>query len=259
MCRIHARYVFSHSSHGSAVPLEEKLLREIEKQFHGDGESTEGSSNYHFFVLESLLELFLHAEAISPAFASRLEVRLPLARFAVDLLSEDGWWPVLGDADGGFGTGLFQTGNPNCRRVLGMALNQWFRMEQGFSPPVFYPGLGLGICRSPDADSPAVLTFLAGPAREQFGVHMSHHHADRLSITLRQGSSTVFTDPGTHCYNEHLEGRFAQHPMRIPFFLSGVDHLDVGTLRFGVGSFPKRLHCTPDFRDSDWPVRRQSN
>jgi len=251
--RLHFRYVFNKSPAPIKTQvLETLLLREIHKQFWKDGSPGEGSVNYHFFVLESLYELFLHAEVASPTFASQLKSQLkPIIEFALSILGPDGDWPIIGDADGGLGTGLFPLQQCLDRRPLAAALRRDWSLKDTGKESQFFPGLGMGIFRCDKTQS--ILYAMVGPDTPRPAVHRSHHHADRLSFVLTRRGRALLADPGTFSYNGSMAERVRDRETsshNAPGF-AGKNQMDVTTARFGVGILPVRHHTL--FQDSHTP------
>ena len=240
--RLQFRYVFEGSS--APIPiqrLERRLLREIQKQFWRDGSPGEGSVNYHFFVLESLYELYLHALCERPAFAVQLhEAMSPLVRFGLAMLDDEGRWPTIGDTDGGIGTGLFCFQGAQERRSLKQALTRTWQASAVHDSVELFRGLGVARLRPSKKDLRVYL--MLGPKAQRPGVHRSHHQADRLSMVLQKGNRTLLADPGTYTYNGSMPERVRDRitsSHNAPG-VAGVPQMDVSTYRFGVGPLPSR-------------------
>ena len=242
--QIHFHYVFPHSSsRKKVVQLQVQLLHEIDKQFWSDGSPGEGSVNYHLFVLESLLEVYLHASLSAPEFSLQLQRSMtPLARFAQAMIREDGSWPALGDTDSGIGSSLFVLLGSNNRLGTTQLLRVLFKEEDSLSiPGIYFEGLGMASCGS--SNSSMRIHALVGPKSPRPGVHLSHHHADRLSFVLWKDGIEFLTDPATSSYNGGMaerarDRRTAAH--NAPG-IHGLDQMDVSSLRFGISDLPQSL------------------
>ncbi len=219
--------------HGLAL-----VRRELGQQFWEDGAPAEGSTGYHFFVLESAIELAAQCRHLAMRLSDAARQRLrAMVEFAAEVVHPDGTIPRVGDDDGGRGFRLSDVKDARDRRgvVLAGAMlfamdriagslpvpyeealwllgprieSRWYRLARPGRAPLarVFQNAGFAVLR----DRPAVgvgaggarqhLVFCGGPVQLRPGVDRAHMHADGLSLVWWLDGREVFTDPGTWAY-----------------------------------------------------------
>jgi len=201
-----------------------KILHdELDNQFTSECVHSELSGYYHRYSVDLYLHAIMLCEmndiGLSPEFK---EKTMRMVDYLYNLRRPDGFWPQIGDSDGGKLCWLEFDDVCDYSAVLSTAAilfrhPQWYddlKYETVWllglpgedEKPVIngervkqksfqYAGSGYSVLRSEDEEN--YLLFDHG----KFGYRDSaHSHADSLSFELGIGRQPVFIDPGTYCY-----------------------------------------------------------
>lgn len=265
--------------------------REIEKQIWEDGPSGELSTNYHLFVLDSLLivKALLNKNGISLPLKTdnRIEKMIEYSMF---MTRPDGTIPKFGDNDSGRAYRLVNL-NPEDRRSYLSTGTVFYKrgdfkfVSSGFSVETllllgsngfniynsvesrepdkkssFFTGAGIGYFRNDWTEKSDYFAFRGGPTSLRNNVSTSHNHADFLSFEFYSKGKNIFIDPGTYLYGKDDRWRFyfrktmAHNTVEI----DGNDSLNVTASRFGVPEMYKsvlnNLICRDEFDFIDMTV-----
>lgn len=248
------------------------FYREILKQIWEEGFSAEAASNYHLFVMESILQLWILLRKNNIKIPAVVEDRiLNMACFTMYLIRPDGTIPAMGDNDSGrafrlseadpqdrrgiialtavlFGRGDMKFVSGGCREEV-----LWLLGSDGFDrfeslvrqkpseSSKFFRQAGLGIFRDGWDGTEEYVVFRGGAAEKRKAVSTSHNHADLLSFEYWYRGKPFFIDPGTYLYNAEDEWRyvFRKTESHNTVAVDSADQFDVTSGRFGVGEIPR--------------------
>ena len=208
------------------------LWSELPRQVYPDGVDYEGSTSYHRFVLELLLDARLLATRSGVSVPPGVDDRLTrMVAFSRAVAGPEGAGPMLGDADDGFVWRFHPRAGDDHRAAvaLGALALETPRDEGELPPEVLWLG-GPDGCRRLDG-APRGLplptsafthggVFVLGDALSRGvvdcghlgmgpGGHGGHGHLDTLSLVLWAGGQPLLVDPGTFTYTGDLEWRRA--------------------------------------------------
>jgi hypothetical protein len=244
------------------------LEMEADKQLWENGPSGEGSTGYHCFVLESLLQVCIlgrkQGVPFSPSFEKKVERAI---EYVMHLLRPDGSIPLLGDNDGGramwhpanewddrrayLAVGSFLFDRIDFAFVAGRyyAETDWLlespMQRQGPKPSAkkpalsaVYPEMGVSTSRSSWGEKAHYLVIRGGATLDRPFVGKSHNHADPLSFEYWFSGEPVFVDPGTYLYSGPDEWRrlFRETAAHNTVVMDGKDRYDITRSRFDVSA-----------------------
>lgn len=248
------------------------LYREVLKQIWEEGFSAEAASNYHLFVMESILQLLILLKKNNIRIPADVEDRvLNMAGFTMYLIRPDGTIPALGDNDSGrafrlseaepqdrrgiialaavlFGRGDMKYVSGCCREeVLWLLGAEGYDRFESLVPQKpsesskFFRQTGLAIFRDSWDNSEEYLVFRGSAPVKRKAVSTSHNHADLLSFEYWYRGKAFFVDPGTYLYNADDEWRhvFRKTESHNTVTVDSADQYDVTSGRFGVGEIPR--------------------
>lgn len=245
--------------------------RELLKQIWEEGPSAELSTNYHLFVLESIIQLFTLIRKNQIVISNKCENRIEkMIEYVMFLCFKDGSIPKVGDNDSGRAVKLSDYNTNDRRGVLSTGAVLFNRGDFKFISKKFYEEtfwlLGIGGFRhysymqeyNPDISSvvyekPGLAVFKnlwtrnavelfirSGPTSKRQNVSFSHNHSDFLSFNLSINGNNILIDPGTYLYNLSDKWRFY---FRKTFchntvVIDGKDQFNVSKTRFGIPDLP---------------------
>jgi len=267
------------------------FFREVLKQIWEDGLSGELSTNYHCFVLDSFLQLYILLLKNGIRVPKEVTVRIErMVEAVMFMLRPDGRLPLIGDCDSGrafrlteyrmwdrrayLSIGAVLFGRGDFKAVAGKFHEEafWLLGEAGLykyeqlqvnaptsHDKMFTPG-GLAIFRSSWEESSEQLLVRGGPTMLRSGVGTTHNHADFLSFEFYTKGRPILVDPGVYLYGQDDDWRFFYRKTLAHNTISvdGVDHLDVSSTRFGIPHLPvSTLHNYQV--DGDWVMLDMSH
>lgn len=256
--------------------------REIKKQIWEDGPSAELSTNYHLFVLESFLQLFIllkknnyHLDLIC---TERIEKMID---YVMSLCKSNGDIPKIGDNDSGrifrltdldrddrralvcSGAILFDRDDfkSECKNyyeetfwLLGIdgyrKYSALYEQEQN-SLSKIYKDAGIVVLKHKYEGNSINLFIKGGPTNHRKNVSFSHNHSDFLSFELEVNGNSYLIDPGTYLYNLSDDWRFYFRKTfcHNTIVIDGEDQFEVSKTRFGIPKLP--LGKVNNFDQSD--------
>ena len=212
----------------------DRLEKELKRQICEDGVSGETSTNYHFFVLDSFLQIWILLNKNGYQYPSETNQMLEkMIEFSMYICRPDGTLPIVGDSDSGRGirlddlngddrrsylsTGAALFDRPDMKSVAGKFYEEslWLLGVEGYKKfeqlssrkpknlSILYPDSGFCIMRSDWTAKASQLIFRGGVINIPKDVSIGHNHADYLSFELVIDGKPFIIDPGVHTY--HLE------------------------------------------------------
>jgi hypothetical protein len=241
------------------------LWSELPRQVFPDGVDYEGSTSYHRFVLDLLLDARLLAARAGEPAPPGIDARLTrMIAFSSAVAGPDGLGPMLGDADDGFVWRFHPRASDDHRPALALgALALGTPREEGRLPPeALWLGGPEGCARLDTAPIGRPLAAAAFPHGGVFvlgdahsrglvdcghlglgaGGRGGHGHLDTLSLVLWADGVPVLIDPGTFTYTGDLEWRraFRETAAHNTLRIDGVDQAELT----GPWSLENRCHPT---------------
>jgi len=245
----------------------ERLQRELKRQICDDGVSGETSTNYHFFVLDSFLQIWILLKKNGLEYPPEMDQILEkMIEFSMYICRPDGTLPIIGDSDSGrairlddlngddrrgyLSTGAVLFDRPDMKNVAGKFHEEslWLLGEEGYkkfeqlgsSKPknlsVLYPDSGFCIMRSDWSDKASQLIFRGGAINIPKDVSIGHNHADYLSFELIIDGKPFIVDPGVYTYNLDDEWRWyaRKTSSHNTVVVDNKDQFVVDSQRFGL-------------------------
>ena len=245
----------------------DRLKRELKRQICEDGVSGETSTNYHFFVLDSFLQIWILLKKKGFEYASEMDHMLErMIEFSMYICRPDGTLPVIGDSDSGrairlddlngddrrsyLSTGAVLFNRPDMKSVAGKFYEEslWFLGTEGYKKfeqlnsrepknlSVLYPDSGYCIMRSDWSHKANQLIFRGGVINIRKDVSVGHNHADYLSFELIIDGKPFIVDPGVYTYN--LDDKWRWYGRKTSshntVVVDGKDQFVVDSQRFGL-------------------------
>ncbi|MBL1215451.1 MAG: alginate lyase family protein [Ignavibacteriae bacterium] len=245
--------------------------REVLKQIWESGPSGELSTNYHLFVLDSLIQTYIlfqkNKQPVSSEVSDRIEKMIEYASF---FIRPDGTIPKIGDNDSGrafklseydendrryylsVGTVLFN--QPNFKTVTKKFNEEafWLMGLDGFNKfssvadtstielSKYFEPTGFAIFRDGVEKDSTHICFRGGPTKLRKSVSKSHNHADFLSFELYKNGYTYLIDPGTYLYGLDDSWRFyfRKSCAHNTISIDDTDMVNVTASRFGISNLP---------------------
>jgi hypothetical protein len=217
----------------------DRLQRELKRQICNDGVSGETSTNYHFFVLDSFLQIWILRKKNGFRSSSEMDQMLEkMIEFSMYVCRPDGTLPIIGDSDSGrsirlddlsgddrrsyLSTGAVLFNRPDMKNIASRFHEEslWLLGPEGYkhfgeiesSKPerlsVLYPDSGFCIMRSDWSGKANQLIFRGGIVAIPKHVSIGHNHADYLSFELIVDGKPFIVDPGVYTYNLDDEWRW---------------------------------------------------
>jgi hypothetical protein len=260
----------------------ERLGKELKRQICEDGVSGETSTNYHFFVLDSFLQIWILLKKNGVECPPEMDRMLEkMIEFSMYVCRPDGTLPIIGDSDSGRGirlddlngddrrsylsTGAVLFGRSDMKSVAGKFHEEslWLLGSEGYkkfeqlvsSKPkklsVLYPDSGFCVMRSDWSEKASQLIFRGGAVNIPKEVSIGHNHADYLSFELIIEGKPFIVDPGVYAYNLDDEWRWygRRTSSHNTVVVDKTDQFVVDLQRFGLRKIAKStVHA---FENSD--------
>jgi hypothetical protein len=217
----------------------ERLQRELKRQICDDGVSGETSTNYHFFVLDSFLQIWILLKKNGFEYPPEMDNMLErMIEFSMYICRPDGTLPIIGDSDSGrsirlddlngddrrsyLSTGAVLFDRPDMKNasvrfyeesfwLLGLEGHKKFEQLGSIKPKELsklYPDSGFCSMRSDWSEKASQLIFRGGAVNIPKDVSIGHNHADYLSFELIVDGKPFIVDPGVYTYNLDDEWRW---------------------------------------------------
>lgn len=243
------------------------LEKQILKQIWESGPSGETSTNYHFFVLDSILEcdslLRKNKESFSKKTCDRIEKMLEYGMYS---LMPDGSIPLIGDNDSGRALKLSSLDPFDKRRYLSLGAARfnnsefkfvakrfyedafWLLGPKGYkqfetlvereplSKTKFYPEIGILYARNCWKENSEFFVFRPGITKLRKGVSFGHAHSDCLSFIFSKNNRNFFIDPGVYTYsgNDNYRFHFRSSQAHNTIYVDNLDFFPINRSRFGL-------------------------
>jgi uncharacterized heparinase superfamily protein len=245
----------------------DRLEKELKRQICEDGVSGETSTNYHFFVLDSFLQIWILVKKNGLDCPPELDRMLEkMIEFSMYVCRPDGTLPIIGDSDSGrsirlddlsgddrrsyLSTGAVLFNRSDMKSVAGKFHEEslWLLGAEGHKKfeqlnskepknlSVLYPDSGYCIMRNDWSDKASQLIFRGGPVNIPKDVSIGHNHADYLSFELIVNGKPFIVDPGVYTYNSDDEWRWygRKTSSHNTVVVDGRDQFVIDSQRFGL-------------------------
>lgn len=261
----------------------ERLQRELKRQICNDGVSGETSTNYHFFVLDSFLQVWILLKKNGFEYPPEMNNMLErMIEFSMYICRPDGALPIIGDSDSGRGiklddlngddrrsylsTGAVLFDRPDMKNasvrfyeesfwLLGLEGHKKFEQLGSIEPKELsklYPDSGFCSMRSDWSEKASQLIFRGGAVNIPKDVSIGHNHADYLSFELIIDGKPFIVDPGVYTYNLDDEWRWygRKTSSHNTVVVDGRDQFVIDSQRFGLPKVANSTVHTFESKDS---------
>ena len=249
-----------------------RLERELERQICDDGVSGETSTNYHFFVLDSFLQIsiLLNKNGLPYPRATK-QILEKMIEFSMYICRPDGTLPIIGDSDSGrsirldelngsdrrsyLSTGAVLFDRADMKAVAGKFYEEslWLLGTEGLrnfdkitsneptNLSALYPDSGYCVMRDAWSSSANELTLRCGAVSIPKHVAIGHNHADYLSFELIIDGEPFIIDPGVYTYNLDDEWRWygRKTSSHNTVVIDDADQFVINSQRFGLPKIAK--------------------
>ena len=261
----------------------DRLERELKRQICNDGVSGETSTNYHFFVLDSFLQIWILLKKNGFEYPSEMDHMLEkMIEFSMYICRPDGTLPIIGDSDSGrsirlddlsgddrrsyLSTGAVLFGRSDMKSVAGKFHEEslWLLGSEGYKKfeqlnsrepknlSVLYPDSGYCIMRNDWSEKADQLIFRGGVISIPKDVSIGHNHADYLSFELIVDGKPFIVDPGVYTYNLDDQWRWygRKTSSHNTVVVDGRDQFVIDSQRFGLPKVANSTVHTFESKDS---------